>query len=146
MLLRVLSAALLNAFTVCVASAQQAPASAAVQWGLVGVWSRACEAAPAIGNGRLSYKLASDGSVTLERDFKDLKDSAKISDAKVLSDGNLEFVATYETVQRRVIYTKVPGGMRELESQQLTGSKRFEVRNGVGETSGKPTQPDMRCK
>jgi hypothetical protein len=146
MLNRILIAALLNAFTVCAASAQQAKGAAAAEWGLVGVWSRACEAAPSTGNGRLSFKLASDGSITLERDFTEMKDSAKISDVKVLSDGNLELVATYEMVQRRIIYTKVPGGMRELESQQLTGSKRFEVRNGLGELSGKPTQPLLRCK
>lgn len=65
---------------------------------------------------------------------------------QVLSDGNLEFVATYESVQRRVVYAKVPGGMREMESEQLTGSKRFEVRNGLGELNGKPTQPVMLCK
>jgi hypothetical protein len=143
---RVLSAALLNAAIAGVASAQQAKEPLAVQWGLIGVWSRDCGAPPAVGNGRLAYKLGSDGNVTLDRDFTEMKDSARISDVKALSDGNLEFVATYEAVQRRVIVSKVPGGMREVESQQLTGSKRFEVRDGVGTLSGKPTQPTLRCK
>jgi hypothetical protein len=131
------------------AAAQNSPANALQEWGLLGWWSVRCDQKPDEGNGYYGFVVAPDGRVYQERDFgnPNQNDRSEVLSAESRADGTLALTINFTSFGqvRRNVYTKSAGRTRVVYNSR-TDNSDVSVADGVLRHNGRPTPWFNKCR
>jgi hypothetical protein len=145
----VLAALCVVALLASPAAAQQPPANALQEWGLIGWWSVQCGQPPSTGNSYYKFILELDGRVYMERDFgnPDQNDRSEVLSAVLGDDGTLAMAIDFTSLghARINVYAKSEGRTRVIYNSR-TDNSDVTVENGVLRHNGQPTPWFSKCR
>ena len=126
------------------------PADAAAKWGFIGTWAPDCAKKPSRDNTYLIYERKSEDRLIHKREFGDDSDQNDVLETKFTTEGNLEVVIYYKSLnpphKRRIVFVKMTDGQLRAIENQVVGSSDFSVKDGKLVSSGQPVVIQYKCR
>ena len=130
------------------ASAQQSPANAMREWGLLGWWSLNCQQPVSSNNFYYGYVVDASGRAFHERDLgdPDRNDKSEVTSAEIMGDGKITITVNFISInqERTIVFMKEPGRIRAWYNRGPGGDTTVE--NGIFRHNGQPTPWQFKCR
>ncbi len=122
-------------------------AATVTRWGLLGAWSVDCARRPDRDKGAvLAYEVGLDGRVMYRRNFGDVKDENEVVAASTDSDGQLNIMVFFPSLQQTREFglrLQRDGSLRAIYNRSQRGD--YTIKNGKFVSTGEPTPAQHRC-
>ena len=118
----------------------------AINWGIVGVWQKDCDAPISQSNDQQAFVIR-DGKLFLDRSTGERHDSNPIVEASIDASGALDLQVAFTTYRqiRQNVYARMPDGRQHVVVNRNINNGAYSVRNGILLSNKRPTPLLTRC-